>query len=395
MYVALNEQNVKFHIKDRVEQIDSYPGGYQDRGIVICAGGIRFQTCGWVLIKMLRKLGCTLPIEVFYLGKEERNRDWEALVEPLNVKCINAHDFLPKHPHRSLRGWESKAYSILHSSFKEVLFLDADVIPVRDPSFLFEEAGYLEHGAIFWPDPEKFRTHEDSPRWNIFDVPYREEFDFESGQLVINKEKCWQAINLCNWFNEYSDFFYQYVYGDKDTFRFAWHRTETPFAMTHLGASEKIPRTLLQHDFEGKPLFQHRFAAKWSLQQNYHCPGFEWEEECLQYVEELKELWNPVSESMGEPDALELSLMDEYEGKVYRCYRDGRRQGRLHLQPNHTLQQLPTQQQSFWWFKGNQLILALDEARTMTKLSEQEDGIWETSCQESKHSETKLKLVPS
>ncbi len=43
------------------------------------------------------------------------------------------------------------AFAILHSSFEEVLFLDADNTPVRDPSLLFNYDEFRK-GDLFWPD---------------------------------------------------------------------------------------------------------------------------------------------------------------------------------------------------------------------------------------------------
>jgi hypothetical protein len=188
------------------------------RGIVTCAGGIKYNTCAWVLIKLLRRLGCDLPIEVWYLGPRERDRQWIELVEPLGVTCIDAYEVAKRHPHRKLQGWPLKPYAILHSRFREVLFLDADNVPVRDPSFLFEAPEYQETGTVFWPDPEKFRTLPESPLWDIFGLAYRESPDQESGQLLVDKSRCLEALQLCNWYNEHADFYYQHVYGDKETF---------------------------------------------------------------------------------------------------------------------------------------------------------------------------------
>ncbi|GIW83170.1 MAG: hypothetical protein KatS3mg105_4977 [Gemmatales bacterium] len=40
----------------------------EGRGIVIAAGGVKFQINAWVCIRMLRDLGCQLPIQCWYLG---------------------------------------------------------------------------------------------------------------------------------------------------------------------------------------------------------------------------------------------------------------------------------------------------------------------------------------
>jgi hypothetical protein len=225
------------------------PPEFCGRGIVTCAGGLKYLPSAWVLIKTLRHLGCQLPIQVWYLGKEERDEQWISLVEPLGVECVDAFEVCKRHPHPNLASWESKSYAILHSPFEEVLFLDADNVPVRDPTFLFDDPHYRSTGAIFWPDG--LSTPKDSERWQIFGVPYRDEPEQESGQILIDKRRCWQALNLANWYNEHSDFFYQHIYGDKDTFRFARHRMELPYEMPARGVAP-IRHGLLQFDLDGR-----------------------------------------------------------------------------------------------------------------------------------------------
>ena len=58
----------------------------EGRGIVIAAGGVKFQINAWVCIRMLRDLGCQLPIQCWYLGDPERNRAWEQIVASYGVE---------------------------------------------------------------------------------------------------------------------------------------------------------------------------------------------------------------------------------------------------------------------------------------------------------------------
>src|SRR5699024_3511317 len=122
-----------------------------------------------------------------------------------------------------------KPLSILYSHFKEVLYLDADNICSRDPEFLFQTDEYNKYGAIFWPD--YWETSADNPIREITDVKYRVMKEQESGQLLVNKERCWKELNLCLYFNKMSQVYYQLLLGDKDTFRFAWLALKTPFYM--------------------------------------------------------------------------------------------------------------------------------------------------------------------
>ncbi|NQT93200.1 MAG: hypothetical protein HQ559_10600 [Lentisphaerae bacterium] len=161
-------------------------------GIVICAGGRTYFTCAWVLVNMLRRLGCRLPIEVWYRGRHEMSNVMRRMLESVtNVYCMNAAD---QGDGRRLDGWEVKPYAITHSRFEEVLFLDCDNIPTRDPSGLFEEEAYRRYGAVFWPDRWMGKDDQDRHRtiwpqaWEACDVPQRDEPEFESGQILINSQ---------------------------------------------------------------------------------------------------------------------------------------------------------------------------------------------------------------
>lgn len=36
--------------------------------------------------------------------------------------------------------------------FAEVVILDSDCLPLRDPSWMFSAPQYQQHGNLFWPD---------------------------------------------------------------------------------------------------------------------------------------------------------------------------------------------------------------------------------------------------
>ncbi|MEK7675654.1 MAG: glycosyltransferase family 9 protein [Verrucomicrobiota bacterium] len=266
------------------------PTHFDGRGIVICAGGAEYFANAWVCVNMLRRHGCALPVQLWHLGEAELDARMRALVQPLNVACIDAIEVRKRHPARRLNGWELKPYAMLHSPFKEVLLLDADNVPLVDPEFLFETAQFQQTGAIFWPDYG--RLGPERSIWSICGVAYRNEPEVESGQIVLDKERCWRALSLCCWYNEHSEFFYQHVHGDKETFHIAWRKLNQHYSMpgTPIYALEG---TMCQHDFEGRRIFQHRNLHKWRLDaDNARVEDF-WEEAaCLAYLEQLRELWN-------------------------------------------------------------------------------------------------------
>src|SRR5579872_3108126 len=123
-------QRKKQEWKKFVEGIGTPPkiwGAHQ--GIVISAGGMRYLTCAWVGIRMLRKAGCKLPIELWHQRGEITDEVRSAL-EPLGVECRDVSSI----GGTGIDSYQIKAFSILHSSFKEVLYLDSDNVCTRDPA---------------------------------------------------------------------------------------------------------------------------------------------------------------------------------------------------------------------------------------------------------------------
>jgi glycosyltransferase involved in cell wall biosynthesis len=180
-----------------------------------------------------------------------------------------------------------KAFALLWSRFEEVILVDADNVALADPAALFETLPYQRHGAVLWPDLSKLERTE--PIWEICGIPYRDEPAVESGQIVAHKRRCWRALSLALWFNEHSDYFYQLLHGDKDTFHLAFRKLEMPYAMPgHRVRSLKA--TMCQHNFQGRRIFQHRNLDKWRLDgRNLRVEGFREEAVCRSLLEQLRQ----------------------------------------------------------------------------------------------------------
>jgi hypothetical protein len=168
------------------------------------------------------------------------------------------------------------------------MLVDADNVAVRDPAYLFDAPEYRAAGAVFWPDFDRLAP--DRAIWRICGVPYRDEPEVESGQVVLDKRRCWRALQLTMHLNEHSDFYYEYVHGDKETFHMAWRMLGQEYAMVP-HALEPLEGTMCQHDFHGRRVFQHRNMLKWRLpaNDNPRVAGFQCEEQCRTFLEELKE----------------------------------------------------------------------------------------------------------
>lgn len=288
--LPLTVANARIACERAIRSIPEYPDRFAGRGIVICGGGCRYFTNAWACIKMLRQFGCELPVELWYLGVREMDAHMISLVKELGVECIDAFERRKEAPCRILGGWELKCFAILHSAFEEVMLLDADNVPVRNPEYLFDERQYRETGAVFWPDVSW--SEGSKVIWRLLGMERPSHAEFESGQILVNKRTCWKALNLSLWLNENSDFFYRYLHGDKETFHLAFRKLNQPFVLVATPV-QILPGTMCQHDLEGRRLFQHRNTDKWNLfARNPKVAGFWHEEDCRRHLVELQQRWS-------------------------------------------------------------------------------------------------------
>ncbi|WP_168201741.1 alpha-mannosyltransferase [Phreatobacter aquaticus] len=261
------------------------------QGILVCAGGARMFTNAYVLIRVLRDtLGCSLPIEVWHMGAAEMSPAMAALLAAHGVTVIDASAMIATEGGLIRDGWQLKAFALARTGLAEVLMLDADQVPVRDPAPLFDWPAYRETGAVFWPDIVDLRA--DNPVWALVGLPPRQMPSLESGQLLVDRRRHAGTLERVLRLNEQADQFYGIIYGDKDTFLIGWLLEEAPFArVPH--APFVDPRVLFQCDLEGRPLFQHRTSAKWSLgDAQVAVANFQHEADCLRYLQELEQLWS-------------------------------------------------------------------------------------------------------
>ena len=307
-------------MRREIHAMPRYPQGFAGRGIVICCGGPGLFTCGYVCARMLRFVGCRLPIQFWHLGDREMDEPMRRLAADVGAACIDAERIRVDHPARILNGWELKPYALRHSPFKEVLLLDADNVPVVDPTFLFETNEFRKRGTVFWPDYSRLAP--DRTIWSICDVTYRDEPEIESGQILIDKERCWAPLLLTQWMNEHSDYFYAHIHGDKGTYQMAWHMLDQPYGMPSTPI-EALDATMCQHDFNGRRVFQHRNMDKWRLDgSNRRVNGFLYEDQCREVINDLRAAWSGViGPSVPNDDdyarALNNTIVEEMRAGVF------------------------------------------------------------------------------
>lgn len=314
---------------------------HKGRGIVIPGGGTKYFPSMWVGINRIRQVGCNLPIEVWFLGENEMDLAMQRLLTPLNVTFRDAIELRKKNPMRILNGWELKPYAIAHSAFNEVMFIDADCMPTKDPEYLFNSEAYKKTGCIFWPDyphwmlqnepyeifgapcPRNVRVPGDDHQMFGKPIDKNAEWDVpvESGQMLIDKSRCWEPLSLVLFYCSHSDYYFRFVHGDKECFHLAWRRLGQEYGMPMVWPQWDT-HTALQHDFKTEIIFVHRNNDKWKLDGNVPGSGkIPFEKECFDLVKELGKAWNGRIWDNVDPTEEEAADMKVMTNKTFFYHR--------------------------------------------------------------------------
>lgn len=354
-----------------------------------------YLPAAWVLINELRRFGCKLPIYFAHLGQIEWSPRLTELVEPLGVKMIDLRSIERRYPARVLAGWETKAYAIEHCPYEEVMFLDADNVPIRDPSYLFDEPLYQEHGAMFWPDlpPHDRREWLPSLVWDSVGLEYDARPDFESGQMLVNKRKHWKALQITRWINDHSDRFYKIVFGDKSTFRLGWAKA---------GSNYAIPRgpgwnggAILQHDLQGRLLFEHCVQNKCTLDGYSKMKGdlpnhLTNSGECRDHLAKLKSLWD--GRLWDGAEGADVEIAESLIGKTFLYRRVGLGERQLRLLEDNRVGKGGARCEFSWGVVEGKLAISDVDGKPTMILSKRPDGVWVGEWLE--HEKCAVELVP-
>jgi alpha 1,2-mannosyltransferase len=206
---------------------------FHGRGIVIVAGNKESMGRVKVILRALKKLGSKMAIEIHYWDNElteDLKEDISSMWPTMYFNDLSAPSNILKTTHGGMYiNYQLKTAAVVNSRFAEPLLLDSDNIPIVDPESLYESSTYKEYNTLFWPDIA--RTRPNNPMWAITNTECRmDEYEQESGQLVVNKHKFFYHLQLAAWFNnDHSDYYNQFMLGDKDLFRFAWHALKTKY----------------------------------------------------------------------------------------------------------------------------------------------------------------------
>ncbi len=356
-----------------------------------------YLPAAWVMVQELRRLGCSLPIFFCHLGPLEWSPKLTALVEPLGVEVIDLRAIERRYPARILAGWESKAYAIQNSPYEEVLFLDADNVPVQNPTKLFDEPSYQEHGAIFWPDLPPYNRKEWLPKevWAAIGLPYDPGADFESGQLVINKRQCWKELAVTRWLNDHSDRYYKIVFGDKSTFRLGWAKLGTKYGIPSQAAGWN-GGAIMQHDLQGALLFEHCAQNKPTLEGYPKKRGdlpacLTNARACRDHLAQLRECWDGQVWS-GNGEGVDAELAEALIGRTFLYRRVGLGERRLRLLEDNRIGAGAARCEFSWGIQDGKLAVSDIDGKPTMVLDRRPDGIWVGDWLE--HEKCAVELIP-
>lgn len=153
---------------------------------------------------------------------------------------------------------------------------------MNDVTALFAWPELAQSGSVFWPDEEPIPPT--NAIWDMLSFPPAAP-SFESGQVLVDKCRAWNALQTASYLTSHGDYYYRHLRGDRDCFQVAWIGTDTPYRMVPV-PMRRIAGAMLQHNFTGRVLFQHRNAHK-SDDLSRRSPGFAFEKECFDLLREL------------------------------------------------------------------------------------------------------------
>ncbi|PGH06286.1 alpha 1,2-mannosyltransferase [Blastomyces parvus] len=223
----------------------------KSRGVVYTAGG-RYLPVFVSSLRMLRRTGSNLPVEIFLKDHAEYESSiCDEVIPSLNARCVVLSDILSASPLRTshdgnqtpqvgIAHYQLKIFAMLFSSFEEIVWLDADCFPLRKPEEHLDLNPFKLTGMVIWPD---FWISTVSPLYyKISQQPIPSmglRASSETGQILLSKKTHQITLLLATYYNYYGPSHYFPLLsqgapgeGDKETFLQAASAAGEPFYAT-------------------------------------------------------------------------------------------------------------------------------------------------------------------
>lgn len=183
------------------------------------------------MVLVLRRSGSRLPVHVVMDSSTDTVETMCATtLRDLNAHCIFIQDVFAKLDSRpKIDRFQWKIVSILASPLQNVIFMDADALPVQNPDAIIEPGSepYASTGLITWPDfwMQTASEHFYTIAGDIEVPPLTSRATSESGIMIVDKARHADTLLLSAYYNYYGpDFYYAMLTqhgpgeGDKETY---------------------------------------------------------------------------------------------------------------------------------------------------------------------------------
>ncbi|KAK6204451.1 mannosyltransferase putative-domain-containing protein [Scheffersomyces amazonensis] len=290
--VSLSESHKKFLGKmqtdwpdDLVNKFNKFNDFMKGDGYVFLSGG-KYDQLTLTAIKTLRSNGAKLPVEVII--PYEKDYDFEfcnSILPILGGTCKIMTQYIPKSIVSNIKGFQLKNVALLISSFENILYLDSDCIPIKNPDVLFVNKPFIDHHLVIWPDlwrrstspsfyeiadikvdyekrvrnsyfkGDKRGTQGGKDTYSVHDCEgAMPDPSSETGQVLINKRVHFKTLVLSMYYNYYGPEYYYPLFsqgaageGDKETFLAAAHKLGLPYYQVQEFNREFGPLNSIRH----------------------------------------------------------------------------------------------------------------------------------------------------
>lgn len=137
-------------------------------------------------VAYMRQQGTTLPVQVYHFPSE-RPADDDPIRQELDELAVQLVEATGQSKDAGkTKSYHLKALAVVQCPWREVLYLDSDSIPLRDPEYMFDSPSYLR--TRFWATPDYWKTSANNPMWAILGIRCRNEWEMEAGQIFVDKK---------------------------------------------------------------------------------------------------------------------------------------------------------------------------------------------------------------
>lgn len=168
---------------------------------IVYAGDGRYWPMIVVGVRLLRELGCSMPVQVWTrdaIGKTE--------LDDCEVQLIDLDPFEQSHPARCNRAYSMKSYAMAHSGFARALWLDADAYCVADPAPLFAALDAAPY--VFWSTGNNYYPTYDTHWTGV--AQDAGGMELQGGQYLIDFRRYWHELQIARWIDDHADYFWRH-----------------------------------------------------------------------------------------------------------------------------------------------------------------------------------------